>query len=66
MTMFQNLSRMMRYQDTLKVKCSCGHEAEFSQKDAFQLFGEDAAPYDIRRRMRCSACGKVGSVDVRI
>ena len=64
MTMFQNLGRVMRYQDKLKVECACGHKAEFSQKDAFQVFGEDAAPYDIRQRMKCSACGKVGSVEV--
>lgn len=66
MTMFQNLGRMMRYQDTLKIECACGHKAEFSQKDAFQIFGEDAIPSDIRRRLRCSACHEVGKVAVTI
>lgn len=66
MAMFENLGKVMRYHDRLKIKCACGHKAEFSQKEAFQVFGEDAAPYDIRRRMRCSSCGKVGSVEVRI
>lgn len=68
MTMFQTLGRMMAYNDTLKVRCVCGHEATFSCKDAFALFGTDAAPYDVRRRMRCTApeCRKVGQVDVWI
>lgn len=64
--MFQTLARMMNYNQSLKVKCACGHEGEFTSKDAFRLFGEDATPADIRRRMRCSACHQVGKVEAWI
>ncbi|UTP38666.1 hypothetical protein M9M90_15755 [Phenylobacterium sp. LH3H17] len=64
--MFQNLGRDMAYSDTLKVRCPCEREAVFSCKEAFAIFGDDATPYDIRRRLRCSGCGEVGKVDVWI
>ncbi len=66
MTMFQNLSRSMRYHDTLKIECECGHKAEFSHKDAVQVFGGDATPADIRRRLRCTQCKQVGRVSATI
>lgn len=66
MTMFQNLGRMMNYNQSLKVKCACGHQSEFSCKDAFALFGPDATPVDIRRRVRCSQHQDQRTVEVWI
>lgn len=66
MAKYETLGRMMSYNTTLKMRCSCGHEAAFSCKDAFTLFGEDATPFDIRRQLRCSKCQKVGKVQVSI
>lgn len=66
MQMFQTLGRSMAFNETLKVKCACGHEAAFSQKDAMILFGEGATPYDVRRRLRCAVCKMVGKVEVRL
>lgn len=66
MTKYENLGNMMSFNTTLKMKCTCGHEATFSCKDAFTLFGEDATPFDIRRRLRCSKCQEVGKVQVWI
>jgi len=62
----ETLSRSMRYHDRLKVKCRCGHEGSFSQAEAVQVFGADATPYDIRKRLRCSACSEIGQVEVSI
>jgi hypothetical protein len=65
--MFQNLHRMMAGAATLKITCeACGHEAAWTQAQAFRLLGPDATPFDIRRRLACSACGRTGRVHVWI
>lgn len=57
MTMFQNLRRIMTEGQTLKVEClRCGHRGEWTRREAYFAFGEDAAPYDIRKRAKCSVC----------
>ena len=57
-TMFQTLHRVMKPTDRLKLQCgACRRRAELSQAEAFQTFGPDAAPYDIKRRAVCSGCG---------
>lgn len=66
MTMFQNLSRSMRYHDRLNVTCECGHQASFSQSEAIVLFGDHASPADIRQKLRCSRCHEIGKVSVWI
>jgi len=66
MTMFQTLGKVMRYHDRLKVKCACGHEASFSQQEAYALFSPDSYPSDIRQRLRCSACKAVGKVEIEV
>lgn len=67
MTKYETLGTVLRYQDKLKIECGrCGHKAEIGQRDAIALFGGDATPFDIRRRLRCSRCHEVGRVEVRI
>lgn len=56
-TMFQTLHRVMRPTDRLKIACGCGHRVELTQKEAVARFGPDAAPFDIKRRSVCGACG---------
>jgi hypothetical protein len=66
MAKYETLGAMMCYQDRLKVACTCSHRSDFSLGEALALFGHDATPYDIRRRMRCSRCHEVGKVTVTI
>ena len=67
MTMFQTLHRMMANAATLKIACeACGHEATWTSAQAFKRLGPDAAPFDIRRRLVCSACGRAGRAKVWI
>jgi ribosomal protein S27AE len=68
MTMFQNLRRMMAGESaTLKLECGkCGHKVAWTRKEAFWIFGPDAAPYDIRRRLRCGQCGERSVIGVSI
>lgn len=65
MTRYETLGNSMRRHDHLKIACACGHRVEFSHGEAIGAFGEDAVPFDIRRRLRCSRCAKVGKVTVR-
>ncbi len=60
------LDKSMRYHDRLHVRCRCGHEGSFSQAEAVAVFGPDATPYAVKRRLRCSACAEVGHVEVWI
>jgi hypothetical protein len=65
--MFETLARVMAPADTLTVRCeACGHEARLSRAEAFEMFGPDAAPYDIRRRVRCGCCGERGRIETRL
>jgi hypothetical protein len=68
MTMFETLGRTMRAStDTLKIQCNaCGRRRTFTRAEAFAHFGPGAAPYDVRRRCRCSACKRSGYVTVWI
>lgn len=67
MTMFQNLHRMMTGAATLKIECeACGHQATWSSSQAFRRLGPDAIPVDIRRRLKCGACDRVGQSKVWI
>lgn len=43
--MFQNLRRTMKASDTLKIRCeACDYAKVWTQAQAFQRFGPDAAP----------------------
>ncbi len=66
--MFENLYRVMTSpQDQPKlVRRRCGHEATWSREDAFFVFGEDAAPYDVWRRVKYGACGEKGQIAISI
>jgi hypothetical protein len=58
MALFENLGRTMAPADRLKLACeTCGHRAEWDRRTAFRRLGPDAAPFDIRRKLRCGACG---------
>jgi DNA-directed RNA polymerase subunit RPC12/RpoP len=61
MMMFQTLSRVMQGSaDTLKIECeACRHRAEWGRVEAFARCGSDAAPSEIRSRVRCTVCGSV-------
>ena len=56
--MFQTLFRSMAPGETLKVECGCGRSASGPQTQAMKVFGPDATPYDIRRRLRCLDCDR--------
>jgi len=59
-TMFQNLNRSMDSRGRLQAKCeSCGRTAFWSKGQACRIFGPDATPYDVRRRLKCTDCGEV-------
>lgn len=63
--MFENLTRTMRPDHTLKLRCdACGHQAAFDRDTAFKLFGPDASPFEIRRRGKCRDCETSGRVTV--
>jgi hypothetical protein len=66
--MFQTLDRVMRSPtDTLKIECGgCARRRTYTRAEAFQTFGAGAAPYDIRRKARCSDCGCCGFATVWI
>ncbi|KQW67011.1 hypothetical protein ASE17_19675 [Phenylobacterium sp. Root77] len=66
MTKYETLSNSMHSQDRLKVACACGHTSHFNLGEALALFGQDATPYDIRRRLRCRRCHEVGKVTLSI
>lgn len=67
MTMFQTLHRTMARTDTLKLRCeSCGHRVTWTYGEAVRWCGPDATPTDIRRRVRCKACGAEGRVQIWI
>jgi hypothetical protein len=59
MLMFQTLTRVMRSPaDTLKIACeACGRRTVWTRDEAFERLGPGATPYDVRARLRCSACG---------
>lgn len=63
MMMFQTLLRVMQSpSDTLKLECAaCGRRTTWSREEAFARLGQGATPYDVRARLRCSACGAVRS-----
>lgn len=63
MMMFQTLLRVMQSpSDTLKLRCgSCRRMATWSRDQVFARLGQGATPYDVRGRLRCSACGAVRS-----
>lgn len=65
--MFQNIHRSLAPSDTLKVQCEpCGHRTTWTYRDAVARCGPDATPSDIRRRLKCKACGAEGRARVWI
>jgi hypothetical protein len=59
--MFQNLHRSLRRDQTLKIACEgCDHQTIWTASEAFARLGPDATPFEIRRRLGCSACGHKG------
>ena len=56
--MFQTLHRVMNPTDRLKIECgACHRRVALTQAEAFDRFGPDAAPFDIKRRAVCAGCG---------
>ncbi|OHB26261.1 MAG: hypothetical protein A2790_20050 [Phenylobacterium sp. RIFCSPHIGHO2_01_FULL_69_31] len=67
MTMFQNLHRSMTASQTLKVQCDvCRHLGAFSAAEAKKVFGSDATPMEIRRRVTCKVCRAAGRARIWI
>jgi ribosomal protein S27E len=67
MTMFQNIRRSLHPHSTLKVQCeTCGHLTTWSHQEAVARCGADATPFEIRRRLKCKACGAEGRARVWI
>jgi endogenous inhibitor of DNA gyrase (YacG/DUF329 family) len=65
MMMFQTLCRSMAPHERLSAECErCARKAVWSREEAFRLFGPDAAPAEIRRRLVCADCGT--NVAVRV
>jgi hypothetical protein len=65
--MFETLARVMGPADTLEIRCeACGRRTELTRAEAVAMFGADAAPYDIRRRAKCGACGERSRIEARI
>ncbi len=66
--MFETLQRVMSdAADRLNLRCeACGHGAEMSRERSFAAFGPDASPFEIRRRVTCTACGARGQTRVWI
>jgi endogenous inhibitor of DNA gyrase (YacG/DUF329 family) len=64
--MFQTLCRTMGAQDVLTARCAaCGRQARWTRPQALARFGPDATPFDVRRRLKCAACGS-GAVQASI
>jgi len=58
MTMFQNLNRSMDPRGRLQARCAgCGRTAFWGKAAACRIFGPDATPYEVRRRLKCTDCG---------
>ena len=68
MAMFETLARVMTLPShTLKITCeACEYRAVFTREQAFQLFGRDAAPYDVRDYAVCTKCGERSRINVTI
>lgn len=67
MMMFQTLARVMAPSATLKIRCdACEHQAVWTRREAYARCGPDATPPDIRRRVKCGACGAAGRARVWI
>lgn len=70
MQMFQTLRRTMGPNDTLNVKCACGHEGSFSRAETIALCGGDARPAEVRDKLRprlkCGGCDQVGLAEIWI
>ncbi len=66
--MFETLQRVMSDDaDSLNLRCeACGHGARMSRARSFAAFGADASPFEIRRRLICTACGARGQTRVWI
>lgn len=65
--MFQNLHRSLPPGGVLRIECEgCGRKATWRRALAVQQLGPDATPADIRRRLYCATCGKVGRARVWI
>jgi len=66
MTMFETLGRVMPAETTLKIECGCSRRTTWTRDAAIQRFGQGATPYDIRKRLRCTGCGRSGRATVWI
>lgn len=58
MVMYETLARVMGPKSVLKIQCGrCGHAAAWPRRLAMRRLDPGGSPYDIRRRLRCGACG---------
>lgn len=66
--MYPTLARTMSSPtDALQIECgACGRRASWPRAVAFDRLGPSAMPCDIRRRLRCAACGERNDVRVWI
>jgi hypothetical protein len=63
--MFQTLHRMTASAGALKIRCAqCGHAVAWPRAEALRRLGSDATPADLRRRLRCGACGEKVQLEV--
>ena len=51
--------------DRVKVECACGH-VELLAASAFDGLPSYEPVLDLKHRLRCSACGEKGRVDVSV
>jgi hypothetical protein len=67
MVLFETLGRMLDQPDTtLKVRCDCGQQREWTRREALQRFPPGCTPQDVRRRLRCTLCRRKGEARVWI
>ncbi|MBI1198513.1 MAG: hypothetical protein GC203_11680 [Phenylobacterium sp.] len=64
MKMFQTLARTMEPSAVLNIACACGRRVAWTRPEAFSRCGPDTTPPDLRRRLRCGACGRTGQARV--
>jgi hypothetical protein len=67
MQMFQNIGRSMQAGDVLKIRCGlCAHQTAWPRAVAIERLGERARPAEVRRVLKCGACGSGAKVQVWI
>lgn len=54
----QTLGQALKGARHFQVNCyACQHYAIWPVRSALKVFGENATPYIVRKRLRCAVCG---------